>query len=95
MISFTVRMRFRPEDRAAIAECLRELTLASRGEPGCVTYVPHTVASDPDIVLIYEQYRDEAAVEAHRGTAHFDRWATQGLYPRMLERIIEPLVAVA
>lgn len=43
MISFTVRMTFSPEDRAEIAEILHALTLASRQEPGCATYVPHTI----------------------------------------------------
>ncbi len=95
MISFTVRMRFRPEDRAEIAGALRELAVRSREEPGCVTYVPHTLVDDPDTVLIYEQYRDEAAVEAHRGTPHFEQMATGVLYRLMLERSVEKLAAVA
>ena len=95
MISFTVRMKFLPADREAIAECLRELTAASRGEPGCVSYIPHIVETDPTTVLIYEQYRDDAALEAHRATEHFERWANQGLYPRMQERSIEMLLALA
>ncbi len=95
MISFSVRMRFRPEDRSKIAEMLRELTLASRTEPGCRSYVAHTVAADPDTVLIYEQYRDEAALEAHRATEHFARFATNGLYPLVQERTVEQLIALA
>lgn len=95
MISFTVRMRFRSEDREEITNVLRELTRASRAEPGCVTYVPHAVESEPDTVLIYEQYRDEAAVEAHRASAHFKQWAVGGLYQRMLDRSIENLTALA
>ena len=95
MISFTVRMKFRPEDREPIAGMLRELTEASRGEPGCVSYIPHVVETDPDIVLIYEQYKDQAAAAAHRDTPHFDRLATNGLYRRMLERTIEMLSALA
>ncbi len=95
MITFSVRMRFRPEDREEIAETLRELTAASRGEPGCVTYIPHSVESEPDTVLIYEQYRDEAAVEAHRASPHFKRWAVGGLYQRMLDRSVENLTALA
>lgn len=94
MVSFTVRMRFRPEDRGVVEECLRELALASRGEPGCVSYLPHTLETDPNTVLIYEQYRDGEAVEAHRATAHFARWATEGLYPRMLDQTIETLSAL-
>lgn len=95
MISFAVRMRFRPEDREEIARLLRELTLASRQEPGCMTYIPHTVESEPDSVVIYEQYRDEAALEAHRGAPHFQRWAIGGLYQRMLDRSLENWVALA
>ena len=95
MISFTVRLRFRPEDRDTIGECLRQLALASRGEPGCVAYIPHTVEAEPDTVVIYEQYRDESAAEAHRATAHFQRWAIAGLYQHMLDRTVENLTAVA
>ncbi len=74
---------------------LRDLTLASRTEPGCVTYVAHTVESDPDTVLIYEQYRDEVALEAHRAAPHFERFATNGFYPLMTERALEQLAALA
>lgn len=95
MISFTVRLRFRPEDREVIAGILRELTAASRQEPGCVSYIPHTVEGEPDTVVIYEQYRDEAAREAHRHTAHFARLATGGLYQHMLERSVEVLHALS
>ena len=95
MLSFTVRMRFHPEDHDEIAELLRLLTEASRQEPGCVTYVPHFVDGDSGTVLIYEQYRDEGAAEAHRATTHFKQWAIGGLYQRMLDRQVENLIAVA
>ncbi len=95
MISFVVRMSFRPEDREEIAGFLRELATASRQEPGCVSYDPHAVESEPDTILIYEQYRDEAARDAHRASLHFQRWAIGGLYQRMLGRSVENLVALA
>ena len=95
MISFTVRMTFRSDDRDEIAQILRELTRLSRQEEGCVSYIPHTVESDPDTVVIYEQYRDEAAAEHHRATPHFAKFAVGGLYQRMLERTVEDLTAIA
>ena len=95
MISFTVRMIFSPEDRSEIAEILRGLTLASREEPGCVTYVPHSVYGDSDIIVIYEQYSDQEALEAHQQSAHFKRYAVGGLYQKMRERVREDLVALA
>jgi quinol monooxygenase YgiN len=95
MVSFTVRMTFRQEDRAEIAEILKALTAESRKEPGCVTYVPHTVESHADTVLIYEQYADEAALEFHKGTPHFAKYAIGGLYQKMLERHVDALIALA
>jgi quinol monooxygenase YgiN len=95
MITFTVRMKFSAEDREDIAEILQQLTEASRQEPGCVSYIPHRVEGDPDTVLIYEQYRDTAAAEAHRQSPHFKKYAVGGLYQKMLERSREDLKALA
>ncbi len=95
MISFTVRMTFRSDDREEIHQILRELTRLSRQEEGCVSYIPHSVESDPDTIVIYEQYRDEAAAEFHRATPHFAKYAVGGLYQRMLERNLENLTAIA
>jgi quinol monooxygenase YgiN len=95
MITFTVRMRFKPDDREEIHQALRALAEASRKEPGCVSYIPHAVESDPDTVVIYEQYRDAAALEAHRASPHFKKYAVACLYQRMLERNMENLNAVA
>ena len=95
MLSFTVRMRFVPEDHDEIAATLTILAHASRLEPGCISYIPHFIESDPNTVLIYEQYVDEAALEVHRNTPHFKQHAIGGLYQRMRERSVENLIAVA
>ncbi|HEX4037461.1 MAG TPA: putative quinol monooxygenase [Acidobacteriaceae bacterium] len=94
MISFTVRMKFRPDDRDRIAELLTELAGATRKEPGCISYVPHTVEGEPDTVVIYEQYRDQKAADAHRASAHFKKHAVGGLYQLMLDRQVENLTAL-
>ena len=94
MISFAVRLKFAPEDRAEVAETLRVLAAASRQEPGCVSYIPHHLEDDPDTIVIYEQYRDAKALEAHRASEHFKIHAVCGLYQKMKERSVENLVAV-
>jgi quinol monooxygenase YgiN len=94
MVSFTVRLKFAPEDRADVAETLRLLGAASRQEPGCVSYIPHFLEDDPDTVLIYEQYIDAKAQAAHRESEHFKKHAVGGLYQKMRERSVETLVAV-
>jgi quinol monooxygenase YgiN len=94
MLSFTVRMRFDEADHAEVTEMLRELTLASRAEPGCVNYVSHFVEGDPTTVLIYEQYVDQAALDVHSNSEHFRRYAAQGFYKLMRAQQIERLDAV-
>jgi quinol monooxygenase YgiN len=94
MISFTVRMRFSPEDRDEVTELLRQLTVASRQEPGCLAYFPHRVEGDADAYVLYEQYADKAAEAAHRQSAHFAKYAVGGLYQKMLDRNREDLVAL-
>ena len=95
MISFTVRMRFEFGDVEEIRGHLLALTAASRKEPGCVNYVAHFLADEPSTVLIYEQYKDDAALDFHRGTPHFKQHAIGGLYQCMKERHVENMVAVA
>ena len=94
MISFTVRMKFRSDDRKRVADLLIALTQASRQEPGCATYIAHCVEGEPDTVVIYEQYRDEKALDAHRATQHFKEYAIGGLYQLMLDRQVENLTAL-
>jgi quinol monooxygenase YgiN len=94
MISFTVRLRIDQKDHEKIVEILRSLTEASRREPGCVTYIPHFIEGDNATVLIYEQYRDEAALDEHRSSPHFAQYAVGGLYQLMKDRQVENLTAV-
>ncbi len=94
MLSFTVRMKFDAADRERVAEILRALQPASQQEPGCVSYTAHFVEGEPATVLIYEQYKDEAALEHHRNTPHFKQYAAGGLYQLMKERQLENLHAI-
>jgi quinol monooxygenase YgiN len=84
-------MRFAPEDRAEIRSILQNLGSASRQEPGCVNYVAHSVESEPDVIVIYEQYRDAESLEAHRSSSHFEQYAANGLYRKLRERTLETL----
>jgi quinol monooxygenase YgiN len=94
MVSFTARFTFAPEDRDEIAEALRLVTSESRREPGCVTYIPHHVEGDPDTIVIYEQYKDAAALAAHRDSTHFKKYVVGGLLQKMKIRTLENLVAL-
>lgn len=43
--------------------------------------------------MIYEQYKDGEALEAHRASKHFQQYAVSGLYQKMREREVEDLVS--
>ena len=95
MISFTVRLTFEEGSRDSIIESLRQLTQASRQEPGCINYIAHFVEDERATVLIYEQYADEAALEHHRNSPHFQQYAAEGLYKLRHSRLLERLQAIA
>lgn len=94
MVSFVVRFKFAPEDRAEMVEAVRVLAEESRREPGCVSYIPHQLEEDPDTIVIYEQYRDDTALAAHRESPHFKKYGIGGLLQKMKDRKLENLVAL-
>ena len=55
----------------ALAALLKEQVAAVRkAEPDCLVYRPHRSTSDPDLFIFYEQYRNDAAFDAHRKAPH-------------------------
>jgi quinol monooxygenase YgiN len=73
---------------------LRTMTEATRREPGCRMYLAHRSTSNPGQFFLYEQYDDQAALDAHRGSPHFVEHVQNGLFPIIESRkpeIYEPL----
>ena len=81
MIVLAVSWKSKPGHEAEVAELFRKLTAESRTEPGCLMYQVHRHKDDPAHFFIYEQYKDEAALEAHRNTPHFLEYARKRLAP--------------
>jgi quinol monooxygenase YgiN len=79
---------------AEVANIFATLTEASRKEPGCAMYQVHRHKTDPRRFFIYEQYKDDAALEAHRNAPHFLQYARKDL-PKLADRtegnLYEPL----
>jgi autoinducer 2-degrading protein len=71
-----------------------KLTTESRKEPGCLMYQVHKHKTDPRRFFVYEQYKDEAALEAHRTSPHFLQFAKKDL-PKIGDRteghLFEPI----
>ena len=94
MVSFTVRMGFREEDRERVKDYLRKLGEASRKEPGCISFIPNLVEEGPASMLIYESYADDAALDSHRNSPHFRDYVANGIYKLITDRQLERLEAI-
>ncbi len=81
-VTWVARVGREPE----VVELFTKLTAESRKEPGCVMYQVHRHRTEPRRFFIYEQYKDDAALEAHRSAPHFLQYAKKEL-PEVADRV--------
>jgi autoinducer 2-degrading protein len=89
MICLAVTYVIKPGHEEEAIEFLRKLTPLTRAEPGNLYYLAHRSLSDPRRFFLYEQYTDQAAVDAHRASPHFVQYVTNGLFTILESRIPE------
>ncbi len=89
MVCFAVTLEVDQQHWDKARRIIAELTAASRNEPGNLAYFGNQSQADPHKFLIYERYKDQAAVEAHRASEHFQRLAANGLYKLIANRSME------
>ncbi len=87
-MTYTVIATWRAKEgeEEACREILRVMTPLTRAEPGCLKYVVHSALDDPRTFVLYEQYVDEAALEAHREAEHFKKHVLGDAVNRLEER---------
>ena len=66
----------------------------TRQEPGCLMYVGHQSTQDPRRFMFYEQYKDQAALDAHRNAPYFKEYVTNGIGPLLEQRMAELYTAI-
>lgn len=69
-----------------VTSIFAKLTEESRKEPGCSVYQVHRHKTESRRFFIYEQYKDDAALEAHRNAPHFLQYARKDL-PKIADRV--------
>jgi len=94
MVVLAVTWKAKLGHEADVATIFSKLTEESRKEPGCSMYQVHRHKTEPGRFFIYEQYKDDAALEAHRTAPHFLQYARKEL-PKVADRVegnlFEPL----
>ena len=85
MVVLAVTWTAKAGREAEVAALFSKLTEESRKEPGCAMYMVHRHRTDTRRFFIYEQYNDDAALEAHRSAPHFLQYAKKDL-PKIADR---------
>lgn len=87
MIVLAAHYHGKPGQGDAIEAALRRMApLVKEHETGCTLYQAARSQERPDQFLLYEQYVDEAALLAHRETAHFKEIIEGTILPLVEQR---------
>lgn len=81
-----VKWVMKPEDTAAVLAALPELAEKSRAEKGNVSYSVFQAVEDPNVLMLYECYASQEALEAHRQSEHYERIVVNQIRPRLAVR---------
>lgn len=89
MIVLTATYIVREGEEAAVEALLREMMALTRQEPGCLLYTAQRSREQPRKYLLYEQYRDQAALEEHSTADYFQEKVIGEIVPRLESRVRE------
>ena len=77
MITIIAGFTVRRQDKAKLVEAARKLIALSRKEPGNVSYALYEQTDDPYRMSFIEGWQDQAAVDRHVASEHFNRICAQ------------------
>jgi quinol monooxygenase YgiN len=89
MVINAIIYTFAPEDADRAAEILRELRDETLKEPGCASYEVARSIESPNVFVLFEQYKDQAALDAHLASELFDRLGIHGIRLLAKERVYQ------
>ncbi len=72
-----------------VIDFLRTMTGHTRQEPGNLMYLAHRSPIEPRRFFLYEQYTDQAALDAHRAAPYFEQYVLNGLIKVLESRVPE------
>jgi (4S)-4-hydroxy-5-phosphonooxypentane-2,3-dione isomerase len=76
VISLSVTLTILPDQVERFLEVFAPVVRgALNDEEGCLYYELSRSAGDNNVFHVYEVYRDDASLDAHRRSAHFTAWS--------------------
>ncbi|MYN10612.1 putative quinol monooxygenase [Pseudoduganella aquatica] len=87
----TVAARWQVKEGAfsEVLAIVAELRPLSLGEPGCLGYEVYQGVDAPNSLLLFERYRDEAALDAHKQSSHYQGLVVGRILPLLEDRRVE------
>jgi quinol monooxygenase YgiN len=73
-------------EEANVRAALERMYEPSNAEEGCLQWQPHVDPENPRVFLVYEQYVDAAALDAHAASDHFRQNGLEDAIPRLESR---------
>lgn len=92
-IVVVARWQAKAESLGGLLAMIAELRRHSLAEPGCLGYDAFQGLGEPGTILLVERYADDAALEAHRGSAHYRELVVERILPLLTDRRVEFLKA--
>ena len=80
------RWQVKQGNLATVLSLLKQVAQKSVNENGNLFYKAHQSISDPNTILLYEGYADEAATEVHRNSDHFQQIVVKSIIPLLESR---------
>lgn len=82
-----------PDKAADVAHWLEHAVNAARQEPGCLRYQVHRGLDNANLFVLYEEYVDAAAHQAHISSTAFQQIVLGQIVPLLAERQVDRLQA--
>lgn len=76
MLRLNCFIKVRADRRETVLDAARKLTAVSLTQAGCVAYDIFESATRPDVLMICETWRDEAALKAHSDSPEFAEYVS-------------------
>lgn len=89
MICVAVTYIIQPGHEAEAIDLFHKMNEHTHTEPGNIMYVVHRSANEPRRFFLYEQYKDQDALDAHRSADYFKQYVTNGLLKIIESRVAE------
>jgi quinol monooxygenase YgiN len=71
MIDLQAYMEVKPDRRDEFLEKVQDIIIGSRAEEGNVSYVLYEEAGNTNRFVMLEEWKDQAAIDAHNQAPHF------------------------